>query len=1388
MTASDTPEPDLSLLPDDLCQALTFLVLLDYPRTLDEVFTLMETVNRLSGRAEPLSRMRVKGLLQRFPLESLFPKSSEILQNPATITGLLLRFFRTAPPGVAAELKNRIDPPKKHAAVSTFHFTYSSRPILDFPLQARLLFSLFGKDEVAFSRIHHELKSYHYGSQGLDHFLNQLIAAPIPSDWIGSAPPKIRKILLLHSVETLLGSLNPVYDPPGRIALIRSLESAAPSYSELRHDLLHVDLLSGDKTRLSEALSATPPLPLPTLQGISAWERFMAGDPKEGVALFKKMATTIRTTESRKRLPLPEPFAFFEGSALLLLSKGNPSIQKTFFQRYALTQKHNSFHEEAHQIFALLVYLHQGLDQVARPQFEQLLKLPESSFSPLSRAMLAAGALHLSPRHLEDRASEFLSLACDYRTVTPLVSALVAGALSRNPSTADEGRKLLEDPALSTLLEPFSPLLDRGDIWEQTFAGIEAILGVERSVEDDREGKRRLAWLFDLEDSRIEPFEETFRKGQWKRSRRVALRRLIQEGEKFPLSPQDRAILESLTLGREYALWGQWSINPIRTPLALCGHPAIYDIDNPDRRIELEADLPELLIEELPEGFRLSLTHYSSEPKVFIEPLSATRYRVVEISPSLVDLGLRISPLKGLVVPRSFRDRLVSLLGKTVPFVRIRAEIASADIPAEEGDPRPVLQLAPLGEGLTVSAGVRPFGPDGPFFPTGRGGRLVTFHTEGSVRHARRDMERETALLGELLSSHLPILSTAGDGSGIWILDDLGSALELLESLSACPLPVTVEWPQGERFRVTAPVSSKNLRLSVRTARDWFEVSGSVSIDETLTMEMSEILEALPKAQGRFVPLSGGRFLSLTQELKSRLERFSTVAEEGNRLSVPGTLAMDDLFEEAKEIRGDAKWKEFRRRLREAADFVPRLPSTFVGELRDYQQEGFDWMSRLAHWGAGACLADDMGLGKTVQAIGVMCDLAPRGPILIVAPTSVCHNWENELVRFAPTLRVRELRIARDRQEMIEGLAAGDVLITSYGLLAALEESLAGKRWAMAVFDEAQAFKNAESKRAGAARKIDADFRLALTGTPVENDLDELWSLFSVLNPRLLGSRERFSARFASPIQRSRDSRVLASLRSLIRPFMLRRTKVDVLSELPPRTEITLDVELPSEERALYEALRRKALHNIEGIKREGGSQRIHILAEITRLRRALCHPALVDPLTLLSGAKLEAFFRLVEELLQNRHKALVFSQFTGLLERVAQSLDQRGIAYQYLDGSTPPRERERRVEAFQSGQGDLFLISLRAGGTGLNLTAADYVIHLDPWWNPAVEDQASDRAHRIGQQRPVTIYRLIVRESIEEKILDLHKKKRDLATDLLEGGEISGKLTNDELIALIVN
>ena len=361
-----------------------------------------------------------------------------------------------------------------------------------------------------------------------------------------------------------------------------------------------------------------------------------------------------------------------------------------------------------------------------------------------------------------------------------------------------------------------------------------------------------------------------------------------------------------------------------------------------------------------------------------------------------------------------------------------------------------------------------------------------------------------------------------------------------------------------------------------------------------------------------------------------------------------------------------------------------------------------------------------------------------------------------------------------------------DLIVTSYGLMQQSIEHLQEKRWQTLILDEAQAIKNPVTKRSKAVSRLNAEFKIALTGTPVENHLGELWSLFNFLNPGLLGSLPSFNERFAGPIELQQDQLAKQRLKRLVQPFMLRRLKTQVLEELPSRTEIVLHVEMSKEETAFYEAIRQKAVEQFTDVGVPDEKKRFQVLAEITRLRQACCNPNLIAPELGLPSAKQEVLLNIVDELLENSHKALVFSQFVTHLALVRKALDAKGISYQYLDGSTPAKQRRLAVDAFQAGEGDLFLISLKAGGTGLNLTAADYVIHLDPWWNPAVEDQASDRVHRIGQQRPVTIYRLVTKATIEDKIVELHKHKRDLADNLLEGAESSARLSAEDILALL--
>ncbi|MCB9729732.1 MAG: DEAD/DEAH box helicase [Deltaproteobacteria bacterium] len=449
------------------------------------------------------------------------------------------------------------------------------------------------------------------------------------------------------------------------------------------------------------------------------------------------------------------------------------------------------------------------------------------------------------------------------------------------------------------------------------------------------------------------------------------------------------------------------------------------------------------------------------------------------------------------------------------------------------------------------------------------------------------------------------------------------------------------------------------------------------------------------------------------------------------------------------------------------------LPDDLDATLRSYQREGVDWLSFMRDAGLGALLADDMGLGKTLQTLAVV-----RGRTLVVAPTSVLHSWRNEAQRFRPGLRTA---VYHGPQRSLDPDA--DLVLTTYAILRLDADLLAAQRWDMVVLDEAQAIKNPESQVTRAAWRLDAAFKVTLTGTPVENRLDELWSQFQFIAPGLLGSRKTFQERTVRPIAEGLTG-AAGRLRTRIRPFILRRLKRDVAKELPPRTEIVLRVELSDAERRVYDAIRAATQKEVAERLGQGGNP-LQALEALMRLRQAACHSALIPGQHATSSSKVELLLEQLDEAVSEGHKALVFSQWTSYLDLVEPHLGAAGLGYCRLDGST--RDRQAVVDRFQAEDGPpVMLLSLKAGGTGLTLTAADHVFLLDPWWNPAVEDQAADRAHRIGQDRPVLVHRLVAEGTVEERILALQGQKRALADAALEGADRAAALTRDDLLALL--
>ncbi len=946
---------------------------------------------------------------------------------------------------------------------------------------------------------------------------------------------------------------------------------------------------------------------------------------------------------------------------------------------------------------------------------------------------------------------------------------------------------------------PFLQLIDafpRSEAWERALEALSQVNTLPTMTAHSAAPlELRMIWTLSLEANAIslDPKEQRMSKnGSWSKGRAVALKRLHNELNSFEyLTEQDQRICKKIRLSKNDDYYNYYNaetyVLPEEALFEAVGHPHIYWASQVQYNvpIDIETAAPQLLVQEQNDKLHLSLIPQITRDAQIVIQKTATGVLLYDINEQHRQVASILGE-NGLTIPVSARQRVMDSISAVASMLTVQSNMVGMVATQAESvdvDSRLHLHLQPIGQGIQMEVFVQPFFDGGPLYKPATGGTTVLADIDGKQLQTTRNFEIEKQYVAELLDACAEL---EPENSLKWSLEDADTALETLLNLQNLGEFAVLEWPKGKKIKLSREMGLSQTRFSVRHEQNWFSVEGDIQVDDGQVLDMQRLMQLLANSSGRFLQLEDGQIIALTKELRHRLDDLAGLGEVKNDKIQFHALAAQALEEitEGMTITASKPWKDQLKRLDALDDLNPKVPSTLQGELRDYQLEGFQWMSRLAHWGAGACLADDMGLGKTVQSLALILSRAPQGPTLILAPTSVCINWIEECARFAPTLNVKQFGNG-DRQTMLNNLGAFDLVVCSYGLLQNEGERLQQVKWHTLIADEAQAIKNNLTKRSKAAMALQADFKMVTTGTPIENHLGELWNLFNFINPGLLGSLAKFNERYASAIENNHDHNAQYRLKKLLRPFILRRLKNDVLTELPARTEVTLHIELSPDERAMYEALRRSAMQVMEKATAQSGQQ-LQVLAEIMKLRRACCHPRLVLDESTISSSKLQAFEELVDELLDSRHKALVFSQFVGHLKLIRELLDSKGIVYHYLDGSTPVAQRKKAMNAFQAGEGDLFLISLKAGGTGLNLTAADYVIHMDPWWNPAVEDQASDRAHRMGQKRPVTIYRLVAKDTIEDKIVALHHQKRDLANSLLEGGELSGKMSVDAMLALL--
>lgn len=798
--------------------------------------------------------------------------------------------------------------------------------------------------------------------------------------------------------------------------------------------------------------------------------------------------------------------------------------------------------------------------------------------------------------------------------------------------------------------------------------------------------------------------------------------------------------------------------------------------------IEFAIRKPHVYVHTHEDGFELDCTELSTRIQV-AQPIGNKLDIITPIDDceDLVTLVKECGRAGRLMLPRTAMARLEDRMGSLLERVTIQGNLPAVpeNVRKVPCDVKIVVLIGREEQGVYVMVTAEPR-PEVYELP---GGGIPTMAEEegGVVTLWQRDWKGELEVYQQLLQA-CPMLAQRVDAGGEAAVPDPAEALALLEELQNQNL-AELRWKTNSTLRVSVLNSTNKIRINLqKDSRGWFEVGGNIALDEQHSVGFADLLKSMQSMYHGYVKLNDELYVRLSEDLERQLRGMEILSlgssvKPGKKADsrVPASaLALLSLSMAPEDI--PSGLTEVTGQIRAQYDAPVAPPEGVRAELRPYQRAGYEWMQRMLNSGVGICLADDMGLGKTLQVLSVLQMRASDGCSLVVAPASVCAGWKSEAERFTPGLRVHVYGSEGDRAEQLEHLTAGDVLVCSYGLLISDEGQLTKRKWNVVVLDEAQAIKNSETRRAEACYCLKARGRIAATGTPVENRMQELRSIFHFLNPGLLGSEKQFNARFRTPES-------AATLRRLIAPFVLRRLKQDVLADLPEKTESVLRVQLSPEERALYEVIRQEGL----SLKTDGDPKaRFRILAILTRLRRLCCASELVATGRNPGSSKIDALMELAEELKESGHKALVFSQFTDVLAIVEKRMKEAGHSYLYLDGSTPRARRAELVKSFQSGQADFFLISLKAGGVGLTLTEADYVILLDPWWNPAVENQAADRSHRIGQKNPVTVYRLVCSDTVEEKVLAIHEEKKALFDTLINDSSNAGPLSPSELIELM--
>ena len=931
------------------------------------------------------------------------------------------------------------------------------------------------------------------------------------------------------------------------------------------------------------------------------------------------------------------------------------------------------------------------------------------------------------------------------------------GKCSRLISAIDHCLEFLKNPSHAHTHDKISNLVSKPK-WKIKIEELESIL--EEDTER-REGEL-LGWRIKEQNKtfHLEPIWCLNAKGQWK-TRRADLEELLEQS--FPIDSADSTIINLLHLLKGHSGLAKEAKQSLihQTFTLLIEHPRVFHGAKGKHPIRVEQASLSLFLHKIPSGIELEF-HLKGQrvfghdlislyPTIHGNLLLFTNESACNI---LHFNNKKQSLIKSLsqntFYPTEALSQLFSQLHSMQNLFTIRLD---PELREEEQtlnhQPCFYLECNPNGH-LTISAKIKPFEHYSPLI-IGVGEQEVYSWHDNTSYFGRRDFQTEL----QNLQKALQVLQLQTTANNYWQLQDPEEIFKLIQRMQAHQ-NIDYHW-YSKKPRILSAANPSDLKIDIFNKNQAFTIEGTVSFEK----QQRSLLEILPliRKDSPYLLVEDNTWYTITDEIKKQL------------LYLADSLSLNEqtlyFYPEHKEqlrkiLQSGVRGEHSSLENIDSSLLISEPKEDFIHQLRPYQRDGLIFLMQLHQWTTGAILADEMGLGKTIQSLAFIHNIEPTEAIIIIAPKSVLYNWICEIEKALPDYQYI-LYSGKDRSDKLLNLKSKSIILASYTVFARDSIQLSTHQFSLAILDEAQTIKNPETERAKACYALKARFKLLLSGTPIENNLFDLWSLFHCALPNLLGSWKQFRFRFVSPIQSGKFSRI-EDLNQLISPFFLRRKKSMVAKDLPEKIEINEFVTLSDFEMEYYQEWKEKALQILLGEK-----SKIQILATITKLRQLSCHRALVVPTAGQFSSKLQRVLEIMEELQSEQKKVLIFSQFVSFLKILRQELQERGWKFNYLDGSTSFAKRQEEIETFQNDQAiSFFLLSLKAGGTGLNLSCATEVIHLDPWWNPATEDQASDRVHRIGQTQPVTIIRMISRHTIEEKILQLHQKKRLLAENIL--------------------